>query len=400
MRAALLCTFLAAACGDSLVSVAQPIVQGNCPQTVNACGGSCEPCQATPANAASPMACVNSACFYECKPGYLKCASGCCTATVVAAGGDTTCAIVEGAVRCWGNNSHGQLGATAQGSSSAVPVQVAGVSGASQIAVGLAHVCAIAGGKVLCWGANDAGQLGTAASGDSAAPVVAMASGAVALAAGGRHTCATNQSGAVSCWGADDKGQRDAPAGAASALSAGLDSSCAIVSGGAVKCWGNTTAAPIASAAAALASGASHACAFDNNDVLCWGAGTSGQLGDGQTSDSSTPVKVGGFSGATGAIAAGGAHSCAVASAGGGETALFCWGANASGQLGLGSAGTPHPQAASTGLAGVTQVVAGTSHTCALTSGAVRCWGGNDQGQTGADTADTQVPSPAYVSGK
>jgi len=63
--------------------------------------------------------------------------------------------------------------------------------------------------------------------------------------------------------------------------------------------------------------------------VDCWGYNMFGQLGDGTTTDSSTPVAVGRITGAT-AVSAGTSHTCVVTGAG----SVDCWGANAAGQLG------------------------------------------------------------------
>ncbi|HLG01740.1 MAG TPA: RCC1 repeat-containing protein, partial [Acidimicrobiia bacterium] len=73
-----------------------------------------------------------------------------------------------------------------------------------------------------------------------------------------------------------------------------------------------------------LAGGASHTCAIVlGGEVRCWGSNEYGHLGDGTTTERSTPVTVSGISAAT-AIAGGGSHSCAIVS--GGEAR--CWGAN------------------------------------------------------------------------
>ena len=88
---------------------------------------------------------------------------------------------------------------------------------------------------------------------------------------------------------------------------------------------------------------------------------------------------------------------CAVGSNG---SNLYCWGSNASGQLGTGSSGN-QSQAAPTGLASVVELALGTFHTCARSNtGGVKCWGANGQGEAGTGTADSTVPVPAFVSGK
>ena len=95
------------------------------------------------------------------------------TALSVAAGGNSTCAMMgDGTLKCWGNNTTGKLG-DGTTTSSAVPVLVSGITGttpastAVSMSVGVDHVCAvIANGEVRCWGNNHYGQLGNNAFGD------------------------------------------------------------------------------------------------------------------------------------------------------------------------------------------------------------------------------------------
>jgi alpha-tubulin suppressor-like RCC1 family protein len=79
----------------------------------------------------------------------------------VCAGGKHSCAISStGLVRCWGENTDGQLGdgTTVQKS---VPTLAEGVAGATAIGCGRQHSCAvIEDGTVMCWGSNRRGQLG------------------------------------------------------------------------------------------------------------------------------------------------------------------------------------------------------------------------------------------------
>jgi hypothetical protein len=123
-----------------------------------------------------------------------------------------------------------------------------------------------------------------------------------------------------------------------------------------VKCWGDTFGTTpvdvtgLTSGVAAVSAGGVHACALITaGGVKCWGDNDYGQLGNGTTMDSSTPVDVTGpISGAT-AVSAGSYHTCAIATAGG---ALKCWGWNSTGQLGNGTLTDSHVPLHVSGLTG------------------------------------------------
>ena len=142
----------------------------------------------------------------------------------------------------------------------------------------------------------------------------------------------------------------------------------------------------------AIAAGASHSCAVTSDGrVRCWGGNGAGQLGDGTTSDSSTPVDVIGLASGITAISAGGSHMCALTTAGG----VTCWGGNDFGGLGDGTEIPSSTPLHVVGLAsGVTAISAGLIHTCALTShGGVKCWGYNGFGGLGHGTrAESRIP--------
>jgi alpha-tubulin suppressor-like RCC1 family protein len=296
----------------------------------------------------------------------------------VSAGGQHTCAITpSGGVNCWGLNGSGQLG-NGTTKNSSVPVQVSGLSsGVVEIAAGGSHTCALmAGGEVLCWGRNSSGQLGNGTTKNSSVPVQisGLSSGVVEIAAGSAHTCAVTAQGGALCWGAGSFGQ---------------------LGTGAVK--GSSTPVSVSglgSGVAAVSTGGFHSCALTaGGGVLCWGLNTSGQLGNGTTKNSSVPVGVSGLASGVGAIAAGGYHTCARSSAG----TVLCWGLNSSGQLGNGTtANSPTPVGPATLFAAVS---AGGAHTCARTaSGGVQCWGNNTFGQLG-NGATTNSSVPVDVTG-
>lgn len=129
----------------------------------------------------------------------------------VAAGGNHTCAVLaSGAVKCWGLNSDGQLG---DGTiiAKSTPAAVTGVgTRALSVTTGTSHSCAvIKGGSIKCWGDNSAGQLGDGTLNDQLLPaaVVGLSAPARFVSAGGRQTCALVKGGAVNCWGRNAAGQ-------------------------------------------------------------------------------------------------------------------------------------------------------------------------------------------------
>src|SRR6267378_2857627 len=131
---------------------------------------------------------------------------------------------------------------------------------------------------------------------------------------------------------------------------------------------------------ASVSAGNGHACGITPTGApYCWGYNGYGDLGNGATSHSATPVAVSG--GLTFvAVSAGGTHTCGVTPAGAG----YCWGYNVYGELGDSTrtdSKTPVP--VSGGLTFAT-VSSGQVHTCAVTTGgAAYCWGFNFDGQLG-----------------
>jgi alpha-tubulin suppressor-like RCC1 family protein len=180
------------------------------------------------------------------------------TATAVVAGNGHTCALVSGAVWCWGENSSGQLGNGSMGASVPSPASVPGLAGVTALAAGGAHTCALlSGGTVECWGEGGNGELGNGMMSASATPVaVSTITGVTAISSSsalqGQTTCALLTGGAVSCWGLNNGYQLgngtttnaaspQAVPGitSATAISAGANGACALLGDGTLRCWGD-----------------------------------------------------------------------------------------------------------------------------------------------------------------
>src|SRR5947208_4628233 len=146
-------------------------------------------------------------------------------------------------------------------------------------------------------------------------------------------------------------------------------------------------------AATAVDLGAFYSCALlQDGTVRCWGQNDLGQLGDGTTTNASTPVAVAGIGGAA-ALTAGGFHTCVRFPDG----TIQCWGRNNAGQLGdPGTTAFQSPTPVRVAGLTATAVTAGGFHTCALPGdGTVRCWGQNDLGQLGNGTSDPVPNNPS-----
>jgi alpha-tubulin suppressor-like RCC1 family protein len=248
--------------------------------------------------------------------------------SVISAGYGYACALTgTGGVKCWGWNTDGQLGNGTKIDSS-TPVDVVGLtSGVSAIAAGFHHTCALtSAGGAKCWGLNDFGELGNGTKIDSSTPVdvVGLTSGVSMITAGSFHTCAITSRGGVKCWG-------DALDGELGGGDTCGPAACLVNSDTPVEVLGLT------SGISAIDAGDSHTCALTSaGGVKCWGTNRSGQLGDGTRSPwgiNGAPVDVAGLKGGVSAITAGSAHTCVLMSDG----SVRCWGDNQYGQLGDGS---------------------------------------------------------------
>ncbi len=290
---------------------------------------------------------------------------------------------------------------------------------------GMGHTCILtADHSLLCWGWNRYGQLGdgTTVSRHEPAPVLGMSRDVfyMATSAGAEHTCAVLDDGRGFCWGSNRWGQlgngsltlspvprRVFDLGAVRDVSAGNNFTCAVATNGSLWCWGqrfNTslmddTSAPTrlaspASGVVDVATGESHSCVLmADGGLRCWGDNRYGQLGDGSTTLSTTPVAVQHLGGQAKAVRVGKDFSCALLTNG----TVTCWGHNNRGQLGVGSHEDHHLPVAVTALGPAKSIGVGARHACAvLTNGSVYCWGANTFGQIG-DGSTQERTSPVRV---
>ncbi len=275
-----------------------------------------------------------------------------------------SCAIVNGAAKCWGNNAYGELGNGTLVDSS-VPVTVTGLTGGvTDIADGASHTCAVVNAKAMCWGSNLTGQLGNGSTNDSTTPVTAISAGVTAISVGYAHSCAI-VGGGVKCWGNNQSGE--------------LGNGSTSESNSPVSVQGLT------GTAVSIAIGVAHTCAaMSTGKVQCWGYNSNGQLGNGTNVPTGTnpPVTVSGITSGATAVAAGGYHTCAIVSGG-----VQCWGDGQSGQLGDASLADSYVPVAAIGLStNVTQISEGNSYSTAIQSGGAYSWG--DLSSLGGATSD------------
>jgi alpha-tubulin suppressor-like RCC1 family protein len=144
-----------------------------------------------------------------------------------------------------------------------------------------------------------------------------------------------------------------------------------------------------------VAVGTSFTCALKSDQtVWCWGLNSSGQLGDGTTTNRNRPVQVSGLTGVT-AIDNQSDFACALKL----DQTVWCWGNGGFGQLGNGATVNASTPVQATGLSGVVQISVGYGHVCAvLSDGTVRCWGWNVNQMLGNGTT-VSSSTPIAVSG-
>jgi alpha-tubulin suppressor-like RCC1 family protein len=296
----------------------------------------------------------------------------------VSAGYSHTTAIdITNSLYAWGYNSYGQLGDNTTTSKSS-PVQVIAntVNYWKQIAEATQgnHTLAINNnGTLWAWGGNANGTLGDGTTVNKSSPVLISNSSWSLVSAGQLHSVAIDSTGALYTWGLNSDGR--------------LGDGTTISKSSPVKIG--------TSSWAVVSAGNSHTVAIDINGALwTWGNNaTYGQLGDGTTIAKSSPVKIGTSSWTK--VSTGGLHNIAIDITG----RLFLWGYGASGNMGNGQNGNlSSPTLLNINNYSFSVVSAGFNNSFAInTNGFLYGWGDNSGGQLG-DGTTVSKSSPVNIS--
>lgn len=317
---------------------------------------------------------------------------------LVTAGVLHSCALNEfGTPSCWGSNIFGNLGnGDEEGLDRNVPGSVS-VGPLSSLVSGYHHNCGLrsADGGAECWGSNYHGQVGNGGEPSEVRTPVSVSGDLTfsSLAAGGVHTCGADEQGTAHCWGWNGYGQLGI------GDTEGLDDE-------------RLTPQEVIGGLSfvSLALGDYHSCGVRaDGTAYCWGGDGFGQLGSGGTTPdlcrdaqggespcSLSPQEVsGGLSFER--LAGGGWHTCGIVEGG----AVYCWGLNDRGQLGIGVRSEPvlEPRRIVSELT-FASLAAGFGHTCGITTeDTAYCWGQNNYGQLGDGTL-VDRPIPVRVLGQ
>lgn len=332
-----------------------------------------------------------------------------CEVQQLCGGGAYNCVrLTSGEVWCWGDNRDGVVGPETLGEVVSTPTRIVASSGsplvASELICGDTHVCVQASDDVLCWGDSFLGQVGNGTTNlINSTPAFVMNRPAATLTtvwnifAG---SCAQFDDGSTHCWGNNRSSQLGAGPPAepllqmtrapefdgADEITGGYDHACERT-GTAVRCAGRNTDGELGNGtndqslvtvavdleSDTVVAGGNTTCALSDSRVHCWGS----------IQGANTPQLVAVPEG-TRVLRVGLNHACAI----GDE--LWCWGSNASAQLGD---RTDDPRSmpvlvSAVDPSDVVDVTLGWDHTCALlTDGSVRCWGNGERGELGNGAA-------------
>ncbi|MFO0626666.1 MAG: hypothetical protein U0325_13715 [Polyangiales bacterium] len=337
----------------------------------------------------------------------------------VSAGGGHACAVhATGTVRCFGNNSVGQLGG------SSTTTDVPGLTGVTQVAAGLSHTCALlAGGTVRCWGLGAPPGSSPTTDVPGLTDVVELSVETSTALEQQKNLCARRRDGSIRCWGDNSANQLGVPSGQetgtpvtpvcvpgcarsapATPTTCGLTcvdtqtnnahcGACGTRCTDGRTCRAGTCQAPAMCPTGQTACGTPAICVNTQTDARhcgrCDNALPAGQVCVGGV----------GVTGGATQLAAGEYHTCAITAG-----TVRCWGSDLLGERGDGEGTSGEVCSGPSEVPGMppvpaVELTAGAYHTCArLMDNTVRCWGGNDTGQLG-DGSPTSRTSPVAVTG-
>ena len=317
------------------------------------------------------------------------------SAQKVATGDNFTCYIDDGALKCFGINTRGELGDGSTVSKSN-PITLFS-SGVTEVKAYQYNACAIVNGAVYCWGEAYAANAGSGST-----PKLMISSGATAIAVAVTSCAIVN--GSVQCWGGDGSQFATSVLGngttnksatpitiinsGATAIVSANSGSCAVVSG-ALYCWGKIepySPAPVdlvpkvvfPSGVKDVALGDSNICAIMTNDTRCWGTSF-------YANGNSTPAQPQILPFADQKLSLSIGANCGLDASG----VLSCFGNNDFGQIGNGK--FDRTSKFEPILTGVSQVSTSYTHTCAIYKSQLRCWGSQAWGQLGNNIVATKL---------
>lgn len=359
--------------------------------------------------------------------------------TQIAAGGNNTCALQSGVVKCWGETGDGVNG-DGTTVNSATPATVPGLeSGVSSVSTGPFHSCAVSGNTTLrCWASNGSQQLGDGTSSTRFQPVLSSVLNSIGsvrqAAAAGATTCIRLSTNALRCIGSDTYGQlgddnlQTTAAGVvtipgsmtstATLVVAATQTFCALHNS-ALRCWGQnynsllgqgttygaenfdgvpTSPTGLTTGVTAVALSDDQGCAVETATMSCWGLNSFGQATGAVTPLLTAPVSAGitNVYPSFDALAVSSGAMCYIANLTTDE--IRCRGRGVSGELGNGAGSNSTSLvtvagSAGSGAAAPTDIAAAEHTFCAIIGGVVKCWGEGDDGELGTGSfANSNVP--------
>jgi len=344
---------------------------------------------------------------------------------VLAAGHYHACAVRSGGrVYCWGTRS--QVAVCAPNCITEPPHEIEGLAGVTEVTAGIVHACALKGdGSLYCWGGNENGAVGPFEHvADLPPQLLELAQPVRHVGSGVNFTCAVLLDGSTVCWGntptfyqrggGSVEPEMVESLGPVAFLSGALEHACAIVESGEVECWGLPRfgklgmGEPVSSdpnspvrvtgltGVLFLDSQPNRNCIlFGVGDPVCWGLNIE-RPPTVASGDVEQPIPMPLSLGAPMTrVSLGSFHGCGVRNDG----HVVCWGANYSGQLGVGDTADHEGAVEVLGLSDAVEIAAGADHSCVLKSDqSVWCWGSNAYQQLGTSSAElVGLPSPVEL---